>query len=244
MHTTRLTGLKSPSPTWSSPSEKVPTLDIGTNIQLAETSSRLCRSITVTRYFPPVAWRGRTGPIRMHTQRTAVVGQHDLDDIPGRSVQFTQVPTSDPRANASGFRSAFSVGLLNFNAIAVSAMIFFPWCAAAGRSIQAESTELEIALDQLTESDLVHRLEYFGHPRLHRRHRPVPDVVARLALKLASLAGARVRLSSILVEGLPPGPARRVGSGSSANFRLFWRPTWAGATRGKRDKRESENHGA
>jgi hypothetical protein len=71
---------------------------------------------------------------------------------------FTQVLTSDPRVNASGFRSAFSMGLLNFTAIAMSARLFPPWCAAADTSIRAASTELEIALDELTKTDLVHGL--------------------------------------------------------------------------------------
>jgi hypothetical protein len=37
---------------------------------------------------------------------------------------FTQVPVSDPKVNASGLRPAFSAGLLNFAAIAVSSMFF------------------------------------------------------------------------------------------------------------------------
>jgi hypothetical protein len=60
----------------------------------------------------------------MHAGRTAGVGQHDLDDVPGRRVHIHQVPMSDPRDNASCLRPAFSAGLLNFNAIAMSSMLF------------------------------------------------------------------------------------------------------------------------
>lgn len=51
--------------------------------------------VGLSRHLPPVAWCGRTCPKRMHAQRTAVIGQHDLDDILSRSVHIH--PRSDER---------------------------------------------------------------------------------------------------------------------------------------------------
>jgi hypothetical protein len=82
----------------------------------------------------------------MHAERTAGVGQHDLDDVPGHRVHFHQVPMSDPRVNASCLRPAFSAGLLNFNAIAVSSMLLS--FVRRPRQLDPAATPQKILLDE------------------------------------------------------------------------------------------------
>jgi hypothetical protein len=79
--------------------------------------------IGLSRHLSPVTRRWRTCRKRMHIERTAAIGEDDLDDIGVSALPFTHVPTSDVKINAADVKPVFSAGLLNLNAMAVSSMI-------------------------------------------------------------------------------------------------------------------------